>query len=314
MPEPAPQQLNRIVQLVAELSRRERVGEDAPTLEELAARFGTKPSIILRDIRLMTDVSGHPDATWLSSVTAYQDGDRVSLSSMGPYRRPIRFTASELLALQVALLGDSGYDGSLLQQLADVATDPPEVSFHKVVSALPAIPGDQADVVELARLALNARKKLHLVYAGEGAERPSERVVQVHDVVAAEGRFYMIAWCESAAAWRRFRCDRVLAATLSDEGFTPREDVPSVTERGDLFQPPQEGVDEVSVKFSPAISRWVMERYPGARDAGDGSALVTFETASVDWLVRTVLQYGADAEVLGPPAYREAVRRAVGVG
>lgn len=34
--------------------------------------------------------------------------------------------------------------------------------------------------------------------------------------------------------------------------------------------------------------------------------------ASVDWLLRTVLQYGAEAEVLGPPVYREAVKWAVG--
>jgi predicted DNA-binding transcriptional regulator YafY len=34
--------------------------------------------------------------------------------------------------------------------------------------------------------------------------------------------------------------------------------------------------------------------------------------ASVGWLLRTVLQYGAEAEVLGPPVYREAVKRAVG--
>jgi predicted DNA-binding transcriptional regulator YafY len=33
--------------------------------------------------------------------------------------------------------------------------------------------------------------------------------------------------------------------------------------------------------------------------------------SSVDWLVGRVLEYGADAEVLGPDAYREAVRRAV---
>jgi predicted DNA-binding transcriptional regulator YafY len=31
----------------------------------------------------------------------------------------------------------------------------------------------------------------------------------------------------------------------------------------------------------------------------------------VDWLVRRVLEYGPEAEVLEPAAYREAMRRAV---
>jgi proteasome accessory factor C len=311
MAEPASEQLNRIVQLVAELSRLERQGEPAPTLDELAERFDTKPSVILRDIRLMTEASDHPESTWLSSVTAYQEGNRVSLSSMGPYRRPVRLTGNELLALQVALFTDADNDSSLLQQLAGIATDVGDASFDNTVSALPALPGDQAAVVDLTRSAIDATKKLEIVYAAEGAERPSERVVQPHDIVSAEGRFYLIAWCERASDWRRFRCDRVLDATIRDDYYDLRGDAPEIEGRKDLFQPPEEGVDEVTIRFNPVISRWVLERYPEAKDCGNGFAVVTFKTASVDWLVRTVLEYGAEAEVLGPPAYREAVRRAV---
>jgi len=39
---------------------------------------------------------------------------------------------------------------------------------------------------------------------------------------------------------------------------------------------------------------------------------VRLGTASVGWLVRSVLQHGASAEVIVPPACREAVRRALG--
>jgi len=310
MADRASDQLNRIVQLLAELSRRDREGEPAPSLRELAERFDTKPSVILRDIRLATEASDDPEATWLSSITAYQDGDRVSLSSRGPYRRPIRFTAGELLALQVALLGDDINESSVLRELAGVAAGVHD-GFHKGVSVLPAMPDDQAAVVELARSAMNTARKLSLVYAGEGAEHPGERVVYVHDIVAAEGSFYLIAWCERAGDWRRFRCDRVLDATVTDHCFEPRGDVPVVEDSCDLFDAPSEGVDEVTTRFSPVISRWVLERYPEAQDCGNGYAEVTFKTASIDWLVRTVLQYGAEAEVLAPSVYREAVKRAV---
>jgi proteasome accessory factor C len=135
-------------------------------------------------------------------------------------------------------------------------------------------------------------------------------VVQVHDVVLAEGVAYLVAWCELRADWRKFRCDRILEAELLADTFEPRDDAPAIATRDDLFTAPADGVDEVRVRVSGGIARWVRERYD-VEEAGDGSVVLTVRTASVDWLVRMVLYYGDQAEVLGPPAYREAMRRAV---
>ena len=60
------------------------------------------------------------------------------------------------------------------------------------------------------------------------------------------------------------------------------------------------------------ILPWLKERYPGGREENDGRYLVTFKVADPAWLVREVLQYGVEAEVLEPEGMREAVRRAVG--
>jgi predicted DNA-binding transcriptional regulator YafY len=67
----------------------------------------------------------------------------------------------------------------------------------------------------------------------------------------------------------------------------------------------------VQVRVSGDVARWVRERYRDVEELEDGSVVLTVRTASVDWLVRTVLYYGDQAEVLGPPAYREAMLRAV---
>jgi len=77
---------------------------------------------------------------------------------------------------------------------------------------------------------------------------------------------------------------------------------------------PPDGIDHVKVRFSPRIARWVRERHRDAEVSYDERAVVTFPCASMDWLVRAVLQYGDEAEVLEPVAYREAMRRAVGYG
>jgi predicted DNA-binding transcriptional regulator YafY len=39
---------------------------------------------------------------------------------------------------------------------------------------------------------------------------------------------------------------------------------------------------------------------------------VEFEVLDPHWLVRHVLQYGADAEVIEPPAVRELMKRVLG--
>src|SRR5690606_40411144 len=56
---------------------------------------------------------------------------------------------------------------------------------------------------------------------------------------------------------------------------------------------------EVAVRYSPRIARWVEERAPCERRE-DGSVVVRHRVADPRWVVRHVLQYGAEAEVLEP--------------
>jgi proteasome accessory factor C len=309
MPEPAEHQLNRIVQLVADLSKAARDGASPPTLDELGARYGTKRSVILQDIRILTDAGNDADDTWISSLTVEQEEDRVSVQSRGPYRRPIRLTLDEFVVLQAAVATEPDAPKETVAKfgaLSGVAGDPSDV-----IRATPSVWGGEAATVASAERAMRERKLLRIHYLGEGAEHASDRPIEVHEVVSAIGRHYLIAWCRVAGDWRRFRADRVIEADVLDDTFTWRPDAPLVEDRSGLFEPPDGGTDDVRVRFSPRIARWIAERYPRSERQPDGSLVVTFAVASVDWLVRHVLQYGAEAEVMGPAAYREAMRRRV---
>ncbi len=148
-------------------------------------------------------------------------------------------------------------------------------------------------------------------YATAREQETLARVVHPYEIINARGHFYLAGWCETRDDWRlRFRADRVLAIELLEDRFDRRDDAPLIEAREQLFAAPDD-VDDVTVRFSAEVARWMRERYPTAEDGSDGSVTVTFQVASVDWLVNHVLQYGADAEVVGPAAYREAVRRAV---
>jgi proteasome accessory factor C len=299
-------QLNRIVQLVAELSRREREGREFASMSELASRFGVSTAQIDRDIRTLTVVKDDPDHEWLSSLLVLQEGDAIALSSRGHFRRPVRLTPDEAAAIQIGLAMD-GRGRSLSAELARLL----KAGAAAAESWQPSesLGAGAAAVAGLGARAAIERRCLDLEYAGSDGAVTS-RVVEVHRVVEFEGRSYLVAWCRLARGRRSFRADRVLSTRLSDETFADRPDG-EVTDPDEVFQAPRESPDRVTVRFSPRVARWLTERYPEAEREEGGSVVVTYEVSDVHWLVRTVLQYGAEAEVLGPEAYREAVRRAV---
>ncbi len=302
--------LNRIIQLVAEDSREALTAVDGGPLADLAARLGTTAEQVQRDLRTLTAISDDASAEWLQSLSVWQEGDRISAASLGPYRRPVRFTPEELLAIRVglALEGDEGE--AVWRTLAAVPAPADGEAPASVDLAGPA--GDsEAHVVELARRAVQERRALTILYTGERDFPGSPRTVEPHQVAGAHGRFYVVAWCRRAAGWRHFRADRVVDAMLEAESFTPRADFTPLDAPGDVFRAGEEDVDEVVVRFGPAVARWLAERFPEARRRPDGGLEVTYRVVEPAWLVRTVLQYGEDAEVVAPAAYRAAVRRAL---
>ncbi|MGH7674281.1 MAG: helix-turn-helix transcriptional regulator [Gemmatimonadales bacterium] len=305
MPETAVEQLNRIVQLVAELSRVEEL-----PVARVAERFGVAADRIFADLRTLTEAADDPEATWLLSLQVIQEGDAVAVSSRGPYRRPIRFTAEELLALRLGIALETSKPSAALRELG--AFGAAEPGPGDALQPSPLLHGEVAEVVNIARVAAAGRRRLRICYAAGGATEPADRVIQPHVVIHSEGRFYVVAWCEAAVGWRFFRADRVVEAAAAGGAFEPRDDVPAIERAADLFRAPAEAVDEVVVRFSPTVARWIAERYPEARPLDDGRVEVTLPSASVDWAIGTVLQYGAEAEIVTPAVYREAIRRAVG--
>ncbi len=162
-------------------------------------------------------------------------------------------------------------------------------------------------MLEAVRRAVAQERKLAIVYAGSRDRVGRRRVVRPHELLVEGGRFYCIAWCEAVSDWRHFRLDRMLDALVLAEHFAPEADYEPP--RG-AFRP-EDAADGVTVRFGPAIARWLRERYPeGSGTEGEGWE-VEFDVADPIWLVRHVLYYGPEAEVVGPEEYREAVVRAV---
>ena len=299
-------QLTRIVQLVAELTRAAGEDGEAPTLAQLAESFAVSTAQIAADLRTLTLLGDHADADWLLSLSVWQQRDRVSVRSAGPLRRPVRLSPHETLALQAALLLEGELD--LAGRFA-----PDEDAVPAPSREAPTPPHDPPPDThgELLALACARGHRARILYAPEGRPAPSAYLVEVHQVVEHAGSTYFVAWCPELDAWRRFRDDRVLEAKPLGEPFEPRADHEAVEDPGGLLQTEREP-ERATIRYSARVARWLRERYPEHEDGGDGSILVRVPVANPHWLVRRVLEYGTDAELLEPPHFREAIRRAVG--
>lgn len=66
------------------------------------------------------------------------------------------------------------------------------------------------------------------------------------------------------------------------------------------------GEADVIVRYSPRVGRWIEEKWPCKR-CDDGSVQVTHGVADARWIVRHVLQYWRDAEIVEPAEFREMV-------
>ena len=164
----------------------------------------------------------------------------------------------------------------------------------------------------LGVLADAARERCRCVvaYLKPGAAAPEMRRIAPYRLMYAEGAWYALAHAAERDAVRLFRVDRMLSAELDGERFEPPADFdpqPWIAPDGRLYRADED--IEVVVRCSPRIARWLAERTPHEPQE-DGGIVVRHRVADVRWIVRHVLQYGAEAEVLEPPEVRALVAEA----
>ena len=287
----------RIVSLVADLTRR----SEGATLGELASTHDVTEREITADIRTLTLLGENAEADWLLSLGVWQQDERVSISSAGPFRRPVQLSPEEQLAIQVALaLNPDASD--LARRFAALFTnrDPGK----------PSQPDGEVPDESLIARAVRESREIRISYTAEGERSASAWLLEPHQLVESHGRTYIVAWACDTNDWRHFRLDRVLSVSLTGRPFARRDDFKPLEGPGDVFQPGEE-MDRVTVRFTSAVAPAVAERYPVHELQADGGVVVRFTASSPAWMARTVLEYGADAQVMEPELYRRAVREAV---
>lgn len=268
-------------------------GQDGPTFDEICERFEISRDDLLADLNVVFMV-GLPPYTPDTLIDVVMEDDRVWITMGDYFRRPLKLTPAEGLALLAA--GDAGssaeQDGPLARALS------------KLAAALGVMVGGQGELdVSLGRAtpeilddlsrAIADHRVAELQYYSYGRDEVSTRRVEPARVVARDGAWYLLAWCRQAEDDRVFRLDRILTAEILDELFTPRdrpeEEVGYTSTDGDL---------RLTLRLAPS-ARWVAEYYPTLHcaPAPDGGATVTLAVSELPWLVRLLIRLGPDAVI-----------------
>ncbi len=306
----AEEQLDRVLYVISAAG-----GKAGRSLAELAEALGVQPAQVARDLAEVTARTYHHPAGSVDDLSIDIQRGRVTVWTKGEFRRPVRLSPLEALALGLGFRTLAAGEPARREELLAfarrleraIAAGSPEELLERfaVEDGAPEV----GPVRALLRRAATERRRCRIRYLSSGAAQPGDRVVCPYVVAWANGAWYAIAYCTQREGVRLFRVDRIVAVEALEEGFDVPDDFDPAdyVEEGRLYRADEELV--AVVRYAPRIARWVRERGP-VEELDDGGAAVRLRVADVHWLVRHVLMHAPDAEVLEPAELRREVARA----
>jgi predicted DNA-binding transcriptional regulator YafY len=159
--------------------------------------------------------------------------------------------------------------------------------------------------------ALVNRKQLRIEYSSRGKDELTERWISPQRLVYYRDNWYVDAWCHLRKDLRTFALDSLHVVEAGDAA----KDVPDtqldahVTKTFGIFSGPVTA--RAVIHFSSDAARWVADEswHPEqeSRHLGNGKWELVIPYGNPIELIREVLKYGPDAEVIAPPQLREQV-------
>lgn len=270
---------------------------DGPAIDEVCARFAISRKQLLADLDVLPLVGLYP-YTPDQLVDVAVEGDRVWIRYADMFRRPLRLTPDQALALVAAgstILAVPGADpaGPLprgLAKLRAVLGLAPDAVVEVDLGAA------SADVLRLLQDAAREQRAVEIDYYAYNRDEHTLRVIEPWRVFADQGGWYVQAWCRSAEGERLFRVDRIAAAVLRADRF----EHPVAAEDLGLFSAAADD-PRVVLELAPT-ARWVLEQYPIEEQSEvEGRVRVTLAISAGPWLARLLLRLGPEAEVVSAP-------------
>jgi len=177
----------------------------------------------------------------------------------------------------------------------------------------PAHGEDQTHFLSVILQATLSQNTIDSLYYTQSRDELSQRFIDPYYLVPRDHRFYLIGFCHTAMAVRTFRVSRfhkvqLLAETFSKDDFSLANYLKNTwsIERG------EEHI-HFKIKFAANIARYVKEEEmfvkPKLTDLPDGRLLFEVTINSDREFLGWLAQYGSDAEIVAPLAYRDQMKQ-----
>jgi predicted DNA-binding transcriptional regulator YafY len=287
-------------------------GSPGIAADRLADKLGVSERAARRYVGVLRD-AGIP----IESTRGPYGGYRVGRGLRLP---PLMFTATEALGLVMAVL-DGHHDAS------DPA-DPVGGALGKIMRALPEPVAAQAEAVRRTTApapdraaarpdpaittalvqACSTHRRVRLDYRSEaGSEWISE--VDPWAVVVRHGRWYLLCRCHPSGAQRAYRIDRVRAATVLDDTFSPPVDLDPVAVLEEHLAIGWEYEVEVVID-APAdrVGRCLPRALGKLRPVDDGTSRLVGSTSNPYWYAEQLAMIPAAYRIVRCPELQAAAR------
>lgn len=269
--------------------------------------------------QLETDIN----QLWICGMPGYTPGDlidfelsddTINVTFSAGIDRPLRLTSTEGTGLLMALRALAEIPG-----VVDPAAARSAIAKIEAAAGTAAGPAADPGAAESAaaaavRQAVRDQRGLRIDYFSASRDAQSTRVVDPIRVVLVGDQSYLEAWSREAEGVRLFRFDRILDATLLDEPADPPQTAVAAPPNTALFDA-DPSLPAAALRISPRAA-WMLEYFPMrvVAELPDGYREVAMTYAAEEWLVRQILGFGADVQVLGPPSLVARVRRTAAEG
>lgn len=170
------------------------------------------------------------------------------------------------------------------------------------------------DIFDSVLQGLKRSQKLKIIYRSVFTKEVSERVINPLHLVLYMGNWHIFAFCEVKKGIRDFALSRILKIEILDEvideAVRPLNIKENIDEAYGIFF---EGTKKkVVLKFNERIADYVRELvwfpFQTISEERAGRLILTFYVTDYREIVREVLSFGADVEVLEPEVLKEIIR------
>lgn len=293
-----------------------------PNARNLAENFELTGRTAQRDIEFMRDR--------LYAPLGYNNKNRGYSYTDDSYELPgLWINESNILALSLAVrLASTIPDQALKDQLCHLidripirsgdTTTPCLVRLSSRIS-VKNIEYSQVDreIFRQSVEALFAGIALNIVYSSPHTKTTTERIIHPLHLMHYMGSWHLIAWCGTRRDLRNFALSRIQKTSPATEYLTLPDNLPDLKEytRQHFGIMQGDSPTEVALRFAPKIASWVNQQiwHPKQRSSisSDGSLTLQFPVADFRELVKIILGYGADIEVLEPLELKMLVREEI---